>query len=212
VSVKQIFIMIVSMVALMGGCAYALEGSNRAARNPDATIAATFDPSATGGPSSGSNIIEYCNDVVATQPGDVAIVLTWGWKIVCVQSGDPILFEHGDEYTLGYADPVEKVIAIAAEAATWQTVAHEAAHVIQFEQLVQADMDSMASKYGADSWDEDDDYWNTPSEMFAEGRARCLGYGADVDFGEMSCEDIDSLIAGTEMVDQIISLANTGAS
>lgn len=209
-SIKKIFMIIIGIVTLMGGCAYALEGSNRSARNPDSTIAATFDPSASGAPSSGSNIIEYCNGVVATQPGDVAIVLTWGWKIVCVQSGDPILFEHGDEYTLGYADPVEKVIAIAAEEATKQTVAHEAAHVIQFEQLIQSGMDSMADKYGADSWDENDDYWNTPAEMFAEGRARCLGYGADEDFGEMSCEDINSLISETKMADQINSMANTG--
>jgi len=210
VSVKQIFIMIFAIVTLMGSCAYALEGSNRSARNPDATIAATFDPSVTAGPSSGSNIIEYCNNVVATQPGDVAIVLTWGWNIVCVQSGDPILFEHGDEYTLGYADPVTKVIAIAAEEVTQQTVAHEAAHVIEFEQLVQVDMDSMADKYGAFSWDEGDDYWNMPAEMFAEGRARCLGYGADADFGEMSCDDIESLIAGTEIADQIFDMSNSG--
>jgi hypothetical protein len=46
--------------------------------------------------------------------------------------------------------------------------------------------------------------------MFAEGRARCLGYGADEDFGEMSCEDIDSLIAGTEQAEKIQNLANTG--
>ncbi len=209
-SIKKIFIMIGVIIALMGGCAYALEGSNRSARNPDATIAATFDPSATGAPASGSNIIEYCNSVVATQPGDVAIVLTWGWEIVCVQSGDPILFEQGDEYTLGYADPVDKVIAIAAQRATAQTIAHEAAHVIQFEQLVQADMDAMADVYDAESWDEGDEYWSTPSEMFAEGRARCLGYGADTDFEEMACEDIDSLIAGTEMADQIIRMSKSG--
>ena len=155
------------------------------------------------------NIIEYCNSVVATKPGDVEIVLSWGWEIVCVQSGDPILFEHGDEYTLGYADPVYRQINIAAEEATEQTIAHEAAHVIQFEQLVKADMDAMAEKYGADSWDEGDDYWNVPAEMFAEGRARCLGYGADEDFGEMSCEDIDSLIAGTEQSEQINTLARS---
>lgn len=200
----------VTIVALMGSCAYALEGSNRSARNPDATIAATFDPSATGAPSNSSNIIEYCNSVVATQPGDVEMVLSWGWKIVCVQSGDPILFEHGDEYTLGYADPVSRQINIAAQEATEQTIAHEAAHVIEFEQLVQADMDAMAQKYGVQSWDEGDDYWNLPSEMFAEGRARCLGYGADEDFGVMSCDDIDSLISGTEKADQIIRMSNSG--
>jgi hypothetical protein len=209
-SSKQIFITIIVIIALMGGCAYALEGSNRSARNPDPTIASTFDPSATAGPANGSNKIEYCNSVVATQPGDVEIVLTWGWKIVCVQSGDPILFEHGDLYTLGYADPVDKVIAIAAGEASEQTIAHEAAHAIQFEQLVQADMDAMAEVYEADSWDEGDEYWSTPAEMFAEGRARCLGYGADTDFDEMSCDDIDSLISGTEMADQIIRMSKSG--
>jgi hypothetical protein len=33
---------------------------------------------------------------------------------------------------------------------------------------------------------------------------------ADEDFGEMSCEDIDSLIAGTEQAEKIQNLANTG--
>lgn len=209
-STRRIFIMIAAIVTLMGSCGYALEGANRSARNPDPTVAATFDPSNPGTPANGSNIIEYCNSVVATKPGDVEIVLSWGWEIVCVQSGDPILFEHGDEYTLGYADPVYRQINIAAEEATEQTIAHEAAHAIQFEQLVQADMDAMAEKYGAQSWDEGDDYWNVPAEMFAEGRARCLGYGADEDFGEMSCEDIDSLIASTEQAEKVQALANTG--
>ena len=132
-SSKRIFIMIAMIVALMGSCAYALEGTSRSTNNPDATVAATFDPSGPGTNSGGSNIIEYCNSVVATKPGDVEIVLSWGWEIVCVQSGDPILFEHGDEYTLGYADPVYRQINIAAEEATEQTIAHEAAHAVEFE-------------------------------------------------------------------------------
>ena len=71
-------------------------------------------------------------------------------------------------------------------------------------------MDAMAEVYEAGSWDEGEDYWSTPAEMFAEGRARCLGYGADTDFAEMSCDDIDSLIAGTEMADQIIRMSKSG--
>ena len=162
---------------------------------------------------SSSAEVEKCNSVVETMPGDLEYVLTLGWEIVCIEEGaDPDLGDKGtsdDLYTFGYADPQTKTIAIDAPEVTAETIAHEAAHVIDFEQLLQADIDAFAAEYGAKSWDEGIDYWNTPAEMFAEGRTRCLGYDADPDFGVMSCEQIDSLIASTPQADKINEMANS---
>ena len=48
VSIKQIFITIIAIVALMGGCAYALDGSHRSeVEAPEAVVAMTFDPQVT---------------------------------------------------------------------------------------------------------------------------------------------------------------------
>lgn len=55
--------------------------------------------------------------------------------------------------------------------------------------------------------DELDECWNLLAEMFTEGRARCLGYGADEDFDVMSCDEIDSVFSGTEQADQIIEMS-----
>jgi hypothetical protein len=160
---------------------------------------------------SSSAVMDYCNSVVETMPGDLEVVLSWGWEVDCVESGDPLLGEQGELYTYGYADELAKRIAIDASEVTASTIAHEAAHAIDYEQLFQSDRDAIASKYGADSWGEGSDYFNIPSEMFAEGRARCLGYESYIEFGEMSCEDIDSLIAGTQKADQIYSTENPAA-
>jgi hypothetical protein len=159
--------------------------------------------------------VEKCNSVVETMPGDLAYVLTLGWEIKCIEGGaDPDLGDNGllDElYTVGYADPAEKMIAIDAPEVTAAIIAHEAAHALDFEQLLQADIDAMAAEYGEKSWDEGSDYWNTPAEMFAEGRTRCLGYDADPDFANMSCEDVDSLIAGTAQAEKINEMANSNS-
>ena len=167
------------------------------------------NPSASPSASAASSaVIDYCNSVIETMPGDLEIVLSWGWEIDCVESGDPLLGEHGELFTYGYADELAKRIAIEASEVTAATIAHEAAHVIDYEQLVQSDMELIVAKYEAETWDEDSDYFKRPSEMFAEGRSRCLGYGSDSDFGVMSCEDIDSLIGGTAKAEEIISMAN----
>jgi hypothetical protein len=176
--------------------------------------AASPGPSSTSTDTTSSSAdVEKCNSVVETMPGDLAYVLTLGWEIKCIEEGaDPELGDNSnldDLYTFGYADPQTKTIAIDAPEVTAETIAHEAAHVIDFEQLLQADIDAMAAKYGAKDWDEGSDYWNTPAEMFAEGRTRCLGYDADPDFGNMSCEDVDSLIAGTPQADKINEMANS---
>jgi hypothetical protein len=175
---------------------------------------ASPSPSSTSTDTTSSSAdVEKCNSVVETMPGDLAYVLTLGWEIKCIEEGaDPELGDNGnldDLYTFGYADPKTKTIAIDAPEVTPETIAHEAAHVIDFEQLLQADIDAMAALYGAKSWDEGADYWNTPAEMFAEGRTRCLGYDADPDFANMSCEDVDSLIAGTPQVDKINEMAKS---
>ncbi len=145
-------------------------------------------------------------------PGDLAYVLTLGWEIKCIEEGaDPELGDNGnpdDLYTFGYADPKTKQIAIDAPEVTAQTIAHEAAHVIDFELFMQADVDAMAEKYGSTDWYDASDYFNMPSEMFAEARTRCLGYDADSDFGVMSCEDVEILIAGTDQADKINEMAN----
>jgi len=141
----------------------------------------------------------------AKQLGDVAVVLSCGWEIVCVQSGGPILFEHGDECTLGYADPTSKKIAIAVQEATELTVANEAAHAFNYEQLKQRIKNAVAEYYSQDYWDEGSDFWNTSAEMFAEGRASCLRYGADSDFAIMSCEKIDELINNADQANLIVA-------
>lgn len=156
--------------------------------------------------------MEECNAVVETMPGDLEIVLSWGWEIECVESGkDPDLGENGlldGLYTAGYADSFEKRIAIDAPSVTAAIIAHEAAHALDSEQLVQADRIAMAAKYGADDWDLVSDYFNRPSEMFAESRIRCLGYEHDPEYGLMSCEDIDALVAGTVEAEKINEMVN----
>ena len=66
--------------------------------------------------------MDYCNSVLETMPGDLEIVLSWGWEIECVEpGGDPLLGDNGtlDEfYTAGYADALEERIAIDASAVT----------------------------------------------------------------------------------------------
>ena len=175
-------------------------------------ITSTAIPSASPSISAVSSaIVDNCNAVVETMPGDLEIVLSWGWEIKCFEEGaDPDLGESGKEddlYTFGYADPQTKLIAIDAPEVTAETIAHEAAHVIDYEQLVLADKDAIAAKYGATDWNDESDYFNRPSEMFAEARMRCLGYEHDPDFGLMSCEDVERLIAGTEQADDINRLA-----
>jgi len=181
---------------------------NDATTEPISSLSPSPSPTKT---TSSSAVMDYCNSVVETMPGDLEVVLSWGWEVDCVESGDPLLGEQGELYTYGYADELAKRIALDASEVTASTIAHEAAHAIDYEQLFQSDRDAIASKYGADSWGEGSDYFNIPSEMFAEGRARCLGYESYKEFGEMSCEDIDSLIAGTQKVDQIYSTENPAA-
>jgi hypothetical protein len=160
-----------------------------------------------------SEVIENCEAIVATMPGDLEIVLSWGWEVECVESGgDPSLGENGlldDLYTVGYADYVTKKIALDAPEVNAAIIAHEAAHAVDFEQLVQADRQEFATKYEAADWDNISDYFNRPSEMFAEARIRCLGFDFDSEYGVMSCEDVDALIAGTEQAEKILELVNS---
>jgi hypothetical protein len=173
---------------------------------------ATASPSATPSlDSSSDEDVAYCNSLVETMPGDLEIVLSWGWEIECVAEGkDPMLGENGaleDLYTAGYADPSTKTIAIDAPSVNASIIVHEAAHALDFEQLVQADRNAMATKYGVADWDYVSDYFKRPSEMFAEARMRCLGYEHDPEYGVMSCEDVDALISGTEESDKINEMA-----
>ena len=172
-------------------------------------------PSPSSSPNDMTSIsadVEKCNSVVQTMPGDLEYVLTLGWEIECIEEGaDPELGDNGkfdDLYTFGYADPKTKKIAIDAPEVTAQTIAHEAAHVIDFELFIQSEVDAMAEKYGSTDWYDASDYFKMPSEMFAEARTRCLGYDADSDFGVMSCEDVELLISGTDQADKINEMAN----
>jgi hypothetical protein len=188
--------------------------SNDAPSEPTQSATPSPNPSSTG-ITSNSAAVEKCNSVVEAMPGDLEIVLSWGWEIECVESGkDPDLGENGlleGSYTVGYADSSSKRIAIDAPEVTAAIIAHEAAHALDVEQLAQADRVAMAAKYGATDWDEVTDYFNRPSEMFAEARMRCLGYDHDPDYGVMSCEDVDILIAGTEQADLINKMANSNS-
>jgi len=69
----------------------------------------------------------------------------------------------------------------------------------------------MATKFGATSWEIGSDYFNKPAEMFAEARMRCLGYEHDPDYAVMSCDEVDSLIAGTQQAERINEMANSNS-
>ena len=190
----------------------ALMPSEDTQTQPTSSASPTPSISPTGSTATSAEV-EKCNTVVETMPGDLEFVLSLGWEIECVESGkDPMLGENGvleNLYTAGYADPSTKTIAIDAPEVNAALIAHEAAHALDFEQLVQADRIAMAAKYGATDWDLESDYFNRPSEMFAEARMRCLGYEHDPEYGVMSCDDVNNLIAGTDQADEIIRMANS---
>jgi hypothetical protein len=211
-SIKQIFITIIAIVALMGGCAYALDGSNRSrVEAPEELVAMTFDPQVTvlPDPVAKGDYMAACYNMVGQKPGDLAYALELGWKVVCSKSGDPMLSGEGDVRTLGYADSEVKVITLDALSVTYNTIAHEAAHVVDYETLNEVSRIEISKKYGAASWDDASQYWNYPSEMFAENRARCLGFAFDDTFGEMSCDDIELLIEQGSDVDSIMGMQRT---
>jgi hypothetical protein len=181
--------------------------------NSEPTVSPSQSPSPTTSASS-SAVIEKCEAIVATMPGDLEIILSWGWEIECVPSGgDPDLGENGllnDLFTAGYADFRTKRIAIHAVEVTSAVIAHEAAHAIDFEQLVEVDRQELARKYDAANWDDVSDYFNSPAEMFAEARIRCLGFDYDPEYGLMSCDDVDTLISNTLQSVRILELVNAG--
>jgi hypothetical protein len=199
-SIGKIFGMIALALALMGGCAYVLDGSQTDSVTDLPVVSVTFDPSKTALPTpiASDDYMAACYNMIGQKPGDVQFALDHGWKIACLQSGDPLFTGKGDVQTLGYSDFYEKVIALDAFSVTYDTIAHEAAHVIDFETFNEISRVEVANKYGAKVWDDAEFYWNFPSEMFAESRARCLGFEADDTFGRMSCPDVALLIsAGT---------------
>ena len=192
----------------------ALLASDDSQAEPISSAGPTPSSSPTNKPTD-SAAVEKCNALVETMPGDLEIVLSWGWEIECVAEGkDPDLGENGlldGLYTAGYADPSTKTIAIDAPSVNASIIVHEAAHALDFEQLVLADRVAMSTKYGATDWDLESEYLNRPSEMFAEARMRCLGYEHDPEYGVMSCEDVDALIAGTEEAAKIKEMANSNS-
>ena len=211
-SIKQIFITLIAIVALLGSCAYALDGNNRTGDNtPEELVAMTFDPQVTvlPDPVAKGDYMAACYNMVGQKPGDLAYALELGWKVVCSKSGDPMLSGEGDVRTLGYADSEVKVITLDALSVTYNTIAHEAAHVVDYEALAEVSRIKMAKKYDAVSWDDASLYWNYPSEMFAENRARCLGFAFDDTFGEMSCDDIELLIEQGSDEDSIKGMQRT---
>ena len=211
-SIKQTFITIIAIVALLGSCAYALDGNNHAGDNtPEELVAMTFDPQVTvlPDPVAKGDYMAACYNMVGQMPGDLAYAIELGWKVVCLKSGDPMLSGEGDVRTLGYTDSETKLITLDALTVTYNTIAHEAAHVVDYESINEVGRIKMAKKYGAASWDDASQYWNYPSEMFAENRARCLGFAFDDTFGEMSCDDIESLIEQGSDEDSIKSMQRT---
>ena len=212
---RLFWVFIVSTLLLASAALY-VNFNSISIQNTDSPVEITSTSSPSASPSVSavsSEVVEKCNTVVETMPGDLEFVLSLGWEIECVESGkDPMLGENGVLeilYTAGYADPSTKTIAIDAPEVNSALIAHEAAHALDFEQLVQADRIAMAAKYGATDWDLESDYFKRPSEMFAEARMRCLGYEHDPEYELMSCDDVDSLIAGTEQAEQINEMANS---
>jgi hypothetical protein len=212
---RLFWIFLVTTLLLAASALY-LNFNSLGQRDEVSTSEIVATPSPSSSPTditSSSAEVEKCNSVVETMPGDLEYVLSLGWEIECIEEGaDPDLGDTGesdDLYTFGYADPQTQRIAIDASEVTAETIAHEAAHVIDFEKLVQSDRDSIAVKYGSTDWNYVSDYFNRPSEMFAEARVRCLGYEADPDFGVMSCEDVELLIAGTDQADKINEIAKS---
>ncbi|CAB4345178.1 unannotated protein [freshwater metagenome] len=210
-SIGKIFGMIVLTIALMGGCAFVLDGSQQDGAVNAPEVAVTFDPAITAIPTpmASRDYMAACYNMIGQKPGDVQYVLDLGWEIVCQQSGDPMFTGKGDVQTLGYTDPTERVIALDAITVSFDTIAHEAAHVIDLETFDEVSRLKVATKYGAKVWDDADLYWAFPSEMFAESRARCLGFAADDTYSEMSCEDVDFLIDKGSKAKEIRSAQRT---
>ena len=196
-SIGKIFAMIAVAIGLMGGCAYALDGSQRDESADAPEIAVTFNPDVVALPSpmESGDYMHACYDMVGQKPGDLAYALELGWTVKCLKSGDELFTGKGDVQTLGYTDPYDRVIALDALSVTLGTIAHEAAHVIDIETFTEVSRLKMAAKYGERVWEDAELYWDFPSEMFAESRTGCLGFEIDPTFREMSCSDVDFLIA-----------------
>ena len=149
-SVGKIFAVIAIAIGLMGGCAYALEGSQRDSSDDAPEIAMTFDPYVVALPSpmASGDYMHACYDMVGQKPGDLAYALELGWTVKCLKSGDEMFTGKGDVQTLGYTDPYERVIALDALSVTLGTIAHEAAHVIDIETFTEVSRLTVAQRYG----------------------------------------------------------------
>ena len=87
----KVFGYVFLVIALLGGCAVAIEkaGSINEAPIVQATSGSENSDDSTAG-------MQTCLDLVETKPGDVAFIESHGWKIVCSQSGDSELDASGD--------------------------------------------------------------------------------------------------------------------
>lgn len=196
----KVFGYVFLVLVILGGCAVGLEKVSSREDKPviQATVGSQDNNESAG--------LQFCLDLVATKPGDVKFIEKYGWKIVCSQSGDSELDASGDLETLGYTNFQKKTIYLDATLVDASVIVHEAAHAlddIAFDVLIR---EKAAMDLGEQNWDDADSYWDTPSEVFAESRAGCLGYPVYVEFAVMTCETINSLIAKSDFAGEIKSL------
>lgn len=196
---RKALLLIVGILVFLGGCAALMEKAN--SQKPAEVVSGSVSESETA--VAASDEIAWCQDMVATSPGDTAFVLEIGWVIKCVQRGDEALGDTGDTHTFGYADPEAETIYLEAESATPEILVHEAAHVVDFVSLSDKQRFDALQIIGADDWWDGETYWKFPGESFAESRARCLGYEADPEFQEMSCDLVDELISQSSKAEMI---------
>ena len=199
----KMFGSIVLIVGLMASCSYFLDSSTNGEAAPESSASisrSTEDEKA----------MSDCADIVHSQPGDVRFVLRYQWTVKCVMDGED-MGGGGDIVTVAYADFYRRTIFVYAPVATEQTLAHEAAHALDDLIFIEEDRQRAAEKLGARTWVDDATAgtWRTPAEMFAEGRAVCLGYpDEDSEYSLMSCTQIDQMIAATDFADEVAQTVN----
>lgn len=150
--------------------------------------------------------MQRCIDEVKKAPGDLDFVEKHGWKVYCVDSGNINFDEHFDLGVLGYADMEPNVIYLDSKLATSDVIAHEAAHAL--EQIAFTANNHLMFSTLVDGWllPKDEDYFNRPTEMFAESRMGCLGYPRDDSFGKIDCTIIDQMISASSYAQEIQSM------
>jgi len=143
--------------------------------------------------------LKYCQNLIKEQPGDLAFVMSRGWKVSCAGDSDFSDLQSDIEELGGYTTGSKREIKLNVDIADATTVAHEAAHAIDIMSIDLEPELKLAEKLGHKNWvDTEANYWTSPSESFADTRAGCLGYQIYFDILVMNCAQVNALIDGSE--------------